>query len=187
MNATLYSELRTYAAQKGAVVGGMWIASFACFIGGLSLPGLSFISMLTGVGSIFVTGLLVRRFRRQTGDIGFGMACWMSMLMFMYASLLMAAAQFIYFRYLDNGFMADTYASLMQQPEVIKALQDMGYGENYKELFEQTIATWQTITPIELTFEFLVSNFFLGVFLSLPAALIGRVGKGADTTNSSNQ
>lgn len=181
MNATHYSALRSYAAQKGAVVGGMWIASFACFIGGLSHPGLSFISMLAGVGSIFATGILVRGFRRQTGEIGFGMAYWMSLQMFFYASILMAAAQFIYFRYMDNGFLADTYASLMQQPEAAKILQEMGYGANYQELVEQAIAIWRTVSPIELTFDFLVSNFFLGFLLSLPAAIIGRAGRAPET------
>ena len=183
MNANLYAELRTYAAQKGAIVGGMWILSFACFIIGLSHPRASLLCIMAGIGSIFVTGKLIRRFRQQKGEIGFFMAMWTGILMFMYASLLMAAAQFIYFRYMDNGFVADTYATLLQQPEVLKALQNMSGGENYRELIDQAIITWQTISPIELTFEFLVSNFFLGIIVSIPVAALGCIGKVSDTNS----
>lgn len=181
MDATIYAKLRTYTALKGAWVGLVWIVSFACFIAGLARPGFSLICILTGIASVFVAGRLVKNFRRQTADIGFGMAWWMSWMMFIYASLLMAAAQYVYFRYMDNGFVPDTYAALMQQPEVEKALQNMGNGQNYRELVEQTILTWRTTSPIELTIEFLISNTFLGTLLSIPVAAIGCMGKVAGT------
>lgn len=183
MDANLYSELRAYTAQKGAVAGGLWIVSFASFVGGLTHPGLSLVCLLAGAGSVFVVGQLIRNFRQQKGDIGFLMAWWAGWMMFIYASLLLAAAQYIYFRFMDNGFVANMYATLLQQPEVEKMLQGMS-GANYRTMIEESIATWQTIRPIELTFEFLISNIFLSMFLSLLAAVIGSMGKGRTETNS---
>lgn len=187
MNATIYQDLRAYAGQCGAVIGGLWISSFACFIGGLTYPGLSLICMLLGISSIFATGSLVRRFRRTTADIRFGMAWWMSILMFIYASLLMAVAQYIYFRYMDNGFLADYYASIMQQPEFATLMQYAQGGQDYQDVMEQVINMLRTISPIELTFQFMIYNFFLGIFLSIPAALIGCIGKVPTITNEQKQ
>ena len=52
MNAISYKQLRAFAAQYGAVVGLMWIVSFAFYIIGLTRP------LVGNVGLII--GLLVR-------------------------------------------------------------------------------------------------------------------------------
>ena len=99
-----YRSARTYAGQYGAIIGLIWICSFACFIGGLHYPVLSNFSLLIGLASLFITIKLLNRFGRTVFPLKFSQATWMAILVYMYASLLFAAAQYIYFRFIDNGF-----------------------------------------------------------------------------------
>lgn len=185
MSTEQYRQIRAYAAQYGTLVGLIWIASFASFVIGLTRPMLSNLALLIGLSSVAVAGYQVRKFRREIYDLRFASAWWMSLLIFIYAALLMAVAQFVYFRYLDNGFMADTYAAILEQPEAIAMMQSMMPGEDVQELTTQSINLLRSITPIQLTIEFLIYNIFIGLLLAVPSAWIGRNGKGLEP-NSQN-
>ena len=56
----------------------------------------------------------LKRFRDNVleGVISFSRALLYSMLVYFYAALLMAAAQFVYFQFIDNGFMLSQYAEV---------------------------------------------------------------------------
>lgn len=164
-----YRSARTYAGQYGAIIGLIWICSFACFIGGLHYPVLSHFSLLIGLASLFITIKLLNRFGRTVFPLKFSQATWMAILVYMYASLLFAAAQYIYFRFIDNGFLVSTYETLFQNPEYQKLLQQLMPGmEQQETAIHEAINMLYTITPIQLTFNFLIYNVFLGFILSLP-------------------
>ena len=105
MNAISYKQLRAFAAQYGAVVGLMWIVSFAFYIIGLTRPLVGNVGLIIGLLSVVTAGFLIRKFRGEVFPLRFGQSWWMATLIFMYASLLMAVAQFVYFRYIDNGLL----------------------------------------------------------------------------------
>ena len=90
-----YEQLKSYARFDGAVVGGLWILSFAFFIGEFYNPLFSFASLIVGVSSLVVAALRLKRFRDNVleGVISFSRALLYSMLVYFYAALLMAAAQ----------------------------------------------------------------------------------------------
>lgn len=177
MDITSYRQQRAYAAQYGFIVGLIWIASFSLFIIGLTQPLMGNLSLLVGILSIAATGYLVRKFRHEVAPLRFWHTWWMATQIFMYASLLMAAAQFIYFRYIDNGLLVDTYASIMQQPEAVAMLQSMMPGENVEQVGTEVIGLLQSISPIQLTFEFLIYNLMSSFIFAFPAAWIGKSGK----------
>lgn len=177
MNAINYRLLRAFSAQYGTVVGLLWILSFSCYILGLRQALIGNLGLLLGLGSVIVAGYLVRRFRHQVYDLKFGQSWWMAVLMFMYAALLMAVAQFIYFQYIDQGMLAEAYSEILQLPETQELLKNMMPGQDIHAAAQQTIDLLNTISPIALTFEFLIYNLFLGIFLALPAAWIGISGK----------
>ena len=178
MNAISYKQLRAFAAQYGAVVGLMWIVSFAFYIIGLTRP--------IGLLSVVTAGFLIRKFRGEVFPLRFGQSWWMATLIFMYASLLMAVAQFVYFRYIDNGLLLQTYSTIMQQPEAVAMMQSMMPGEDAAEVSRQVIDLLKSISPIQLTFEFLVYNLMFGFLLAIPTAWIGLSGK-SRTTHSQNR
>lgn len=177
MNVIQARQMRAFSAQYGTVVGLFWILSFSCYIIGLGHPLIGNLGFLLGFMSFIVAGYLIRHFRRNVYDFGFFRAWRMSLLIFMYASLLLAVAQYIYFRYIDQGALADTYATMLTQPEAQLILQKMMPGDNVQEVTHQTIEMLRSISPIEITFEFLIYNIILGAFLGIPAAWIGIIGK----------
>ena len=131
-------------------------------------------------------GFLIRKFRGEVFPLRFGQSWWMATLIFMYASLLMAVAQFVYFRYIDNGLLLQTYSTIMQQPEAIAMMQSMMPGEDAAEVSRQVIDLLKSISPIQLTFEFLVYNLMFGFLLAIPTAWIGLSGR-SRTTHSQNR
>lgn len=177
MNAINYKQFRAFAAQYGTVIGLMWIVSFSFYIIGLTHPLIGNISLLTGLCSFPVAVFFIRKFKRDIAAINFSQAWWMSILIYMYASLLMAVAQFIYFRYIDNGLLVNTYASIMQQPEAVAMMQQMMPGEDVTAAGQKVIELLQSISPIQLTFQFLTYNLFMGALISIPTAFIGVRGK----------
>lgn len=177
MNATSYRQLRAYAAQYGAIIGMMWIVSFAFYIIGLTRPLLGNIALLVGIMSVVAAGFLIRKFRNEVSPLRFAQSWWMGILTYMYAALLMAVAQFIYFRYIDQGLLVDTYTAVMQQPEAIAMMQSMMPGEDVAQTTAEVTELLQSITPIQFTFEFLIYNLILGFILAIPTAWIGLGGK----------
>ncbi len=177
MNEVSYKQIRAFAAQYGAVVGLMWIVSFAFFIVGLTRPLVGNVGLVAGLSSVAAAGLLIRKFRREVSPLRFGRSWWMAALIFMHASLLMAAAQFVYFRYIDNGLFLRTYSAVMQQPEALATMQRMMPGEDAAEAVRQAMELLKGISPGGLTLEFLAYNLMLGFLLAVPAAWIGTSGK----------
>ena len=59
-------------------------------------------------------------------------------------------------------------------------------GEDAAEVSRQVIDLLKSISPIQLTFEFLVYNLMFGILLAIPTAWIGLSGK-SRTTHSQNR
>ena len=59
-------------------------------------------------------------------------------------------------------------------------MQSMMPGEDVTAVVADVTAQLQQITPIQLTFEFLVYNLLLGFILSIPTAWIGIFGRKSD-------
>lgn len=93
------------------------------------------------------------------GDtIGFAHACLFTLFMYMFASLLVAVAHYIYFQFIDHGFIMNQYVNLMQQ--VTTELPGM---ENEKEMLKNAIDSAQALSPIDITMQLLSSDVFLAV------------------------
>lgn len=171
-----YEQLKAFARIDGAMVGGLWILSFACFIGQFYSPVLGFASLAIGVGSLVFASLRLRRFRDYVleGVISFRRAYVYSLLVYFYAALLMAAAQFVYFQFMDHGFMLRMYTETMSTPEFKTMLQL--YGIKGSEM-NMLIENLQALRPIDIALQFLTSDIILGAVISLPsAAMIMRRG-----------
>ena len=82
MNAISYKQLRAFAAQYGAVVGLMWIVSFAFYIIGLTRPLVGNVGLIIGLLSVVTAGFLIRKFRGEVFPLRFGQSWWMATLIF---------------------------------------------------------------------------------------------------------
>lgn len=168
-----FRQLTAFARIDGAIVGALWIASFACFIGEFSMPLLGFVAILSGLASLVVGAMRVRSFRDKVrgGVLTFGRSMLYSTLIYFYASLLMALAQFVYFQFIDGGFLINQYISILSTPEYAQLAKDM-YGIEPKEMIEMINTMTAQLRPIDIAFQFLTLNIVLGIVVSLPTALI---------------
>lgn len=183
MKQTDYKQINAFAGQYGLIVGLMWVLSFACFIFGLNKPLIGNLALLFGLLSIFVCEKLVRNFRYTVQELRFPAVWRMSLMIYFYASLIMAMAQFIYFRFIDNGLLQEAYSEVLQRPEAITMLQQMMPDEDISTVTEQALAMLGSITPAQMTGEFLIYNLFLGLMLSIPTAVLAKMGRKDPSNN----
>lgn len=164
-----YEQLKAFARIDGAIVGCLWILSFAFFIGEFYNPLLGFVSLAVGVFSLVFAAMRLRRFRDNVleGVISFRRAMLYSMLTYFYAALLMAAAQFVYFQFIDHGFMLSQYAEITNTDEFKTLLN--AYGVKPEEM-QLAIDNISALRPIDIAMQFLTTNIILGLVMSLPIA-----------------
>ena len=81
---------------------------------------------------------------------------------------LYAVVHYIYFRYIDGGFVFEAYRSILNQfketagPELTTSLNQ----------FEEAIDLLSGLTPLEMTFQLISQNMFYGMLMAIPTALI---------------
>ena len=97
-----------------------------------------------------------------------GVAFLFTTFMYMFASLFVAVVHYIYFRYIDGGFVFEAYRSILNQfketagPELTTSLNQ----------FEEAIDLLSGLTPLEMTFQLISQNMFYGMLMAIPTALI---------------
>lgn len=170
-------QARAFAGQYGAVIGAMCIVSFGCYIAGLASPLLGQVALFVGGASVYVCGRLIRRYRHRISEMGFWRCWWMAYLIYMYAILLTALGQFIYFRFIDNGFMARQIENMITRPEMAEALQIMSPDGSIQQMLDNTLMQLQTMSAADFTLNLLFSNILIGIVGSVLAAWIGCTGK----------
>ena len=82
-------------------------------------------------------------------------------------ALLMAAAQFVYFQFIDQGFMLSKYAEITNTPEFKTMLSAYGMKPDDMKLAMDNLAS---LRPIDIALQFLTTNIILGFMISLPIA-----------------
>ena len=86
----------------------------------------------------------------------------------MFASLFVAVIHYLYFRYLDNGMIVNTYQGMIDQMNVL-ATEDMKAS---LEQFRTVLDIVSNLTPLEITMQLLTQNVFYCTLLAIPTALL---------------
>ncbi|MDY3252944.1 MAG: DUF4199 domain-containing protein [Prevotella sp.] len=173
MTTQEYIQLRAFARVDGTYVGILWIASFACYLGGLSSPMLGFVGGILAVASPFFAAKRLIKFRDdiRDGEISGRRSMLYYALMFFYASLLFALAQYLYFAFLDGGYLMREYTSMLSSPEMKQAMQ--AYGMTADQLMEG-LTEFANTSPIMTALNIMTMNITIGLIFSLPVSLITR-------------
>ena len=163
-------SLQQTAMYFGTLMGLFWIIKFAFLPLGFTIPLLQLLFVLLTFFVPILGYLYARKFRNRYcgGSITFSRAFAFTVLMYLFAALLAAVAHYIYFRYIDNGFLIDSYIG---QLEAMKPTAT----EELKESIDQFIEGFSLISslsPIQLTFQLISQNFLYGTLLALPTALL---------------
>lgn len=161
--------LQKYAMHFGTFMGVYWIIKFILFPLGLVVPFLFLLYIGLTLGVPFMGYYYTKSYRNKIcgGFIQFGHAWLFTIVMFMFASVLTSAAHYIYFRFLDNGHIVDTYQEMIN---TVSQVEVAGAAVDTSQL-QEAIDLFSTLTPADITFQILSLNVIFGSLMSIFIAL----------------
>ena len=143
---------------------------------------LSLLSLPMMVGIPIVAFFLIRRFRdsTQVPFFPFPVSWMLSILTFLFATVLSCMVAYLYLRFLDHGALAASLTALMdsmkQSSEVFTAtITDPAQIEQYNktmELMQQTIAWYSSLPASAMTKQLIQSSLMWGNIISLIIGLL---------------
>ncbi|WP_291529527.1 DUF4199 domain-containing protein [Bacteroides sp. UBA939] len=162
--------LQRYAMLSGTYLGGFWILKFILFPLGVTVPFFIFLFIGLTLCVPFVAYYYVRAYRNHVcnGSIGFLHAWIFTVFMYMFAALLASVAHYIYFRFVDQGFILNAYENLLNT-FTDKTLPDM---DKYIDSLKESLNVLRSLSPIDITMQLISKNVFYGTLLAIPTALM---------------
>ncbi len=170
MTAPEYVQLKAYARQDGFFLALLWIASFACYILGITNGLLGMVAMMLAVMTPFFVAGRLRRFRDEgrEGVISFRRSYAYTVFVFFYGAVLLAVAQFLYFAYMDNGYLLSTFSKIVSSAEGKEMLQQYGMTQ----VAEDSLSEMASLRPIDYALNILTVNIMIGFVLAVPIGLV---------------
>lgn len=174
MSLEEYKALKAKSPQEGLVVGLLWLAVFACYIGQLKYPILGLLWMPFGVLSLVVPIDHLRGYRNRKLDyLPYFKAFVYLFMVFLYATLIMALGQWIYFQFMDGGFLYSELMKTYDSPEFKQLFDTYKDVEGFDlDIFKAAIDHFFSLRPIDIAFQFLSLDVVASLFLALFAALL---------------
>ena len=173
MTPAEYVQLKAFARVDGMQVALLWTASFACYIVGLKAPLCGMAAILLMVITPFFVARRLRRFRDvdRGGTISLLRGWAFVILVFFYAGLLFALAQYGYLAYMDQGYLVQMLQKLLDAPESQQLITQYGMADVMNESMHLLL----TMRPIDFVLNMLTTNIMMGFVLGVPiAALMKR-------------
>ena len=167
-----------YTTEYGTFVGLTWIAVFALYVWGV----LTSSGMLMTLGMFAFCSLpavpfyFARRFRQQLSEdvkIGYGRAYWFCLMMLIYASLLTAAAVYVYFKWMDHGALLQAFSNILDHPLSRKTYEEMQMGDTLI-MMKDVLKELSSLTAFDIAVSFFNQNVMLSFLLALPTALFAK-------------
>lgn len=167
--------LQEHAMRFGTFMGIFWIIKFIFLPLGFSIPFLQLLFVLPTLFVPILGYIYVRKFRNTycNGELSFFRAFVFTLYMYLFATLLVAVAHYIYFRFLDHGFLANAY---LQQLENVKSAAQGEMATSIDQLI-QAFDAISSLTPLQLTFQLIFQNIFYGILLAIPTGLVAMKHK----------
>lgn len=161
-------NLQQHTMYFGTIMGFFWIVKFILFPFGLDNPSLMFLFIALSMTVPYVGYRMARSFRDNIcgGSLTFAQSWIFMIFMYFFASMLIAVAHYIYYRFIDNGHLADTYAHSYEQLKAIPGMIDKIEQYPYQEMIDALY----NLTPIEITMQLLSSNMLFCSIIALVTA-----------------
>ena len=176
-----YKQLKAFARQDGALLSLLWIGALVCYIIGMANSMMAMASMLLAVVSPFYAANRLRHYRDEVleGFISFMRAYGYTVLTYFYAGLLLAVAIWVYFSFLDKGYLMGKISDAFLSEQGQQMMTLYGITEQMKQGLEQM----SQMRPIDHALNMLTINITAGFILGMPVAAlmqrkrVQRVGK----------
>ena len=173
MTPAEYVQLRAFARQDGCLLAIVWIVSFAFYVAGIGNPVYGMAALVLMLITPFYVAKRLRRFRDEDrGGIISLMRGWaFVILVFFYAAILLAVAQYVYFAFLDQGYLVSSFAEMLHSAEGKQMLDQYGM----QQAMDESLKAMAEMRPIDYALNVLTMNITIGIVLGLPiAALLQR-------------
>ena len=173
MTPAEYIQLKAFARIDGALLSVLWIASFACYVAGIANSLYGMIALCLMLSTPFFVGLRLGKFRDEgrNGIISLRRGWAYSIFVFFYAAILLALAQYIYFAYIDQGYLLMSFTKTLSTPEMKQVMEQYGMQKTMTESLE----LMGQMRPIDYALNVLTVNIAMGIILGFPiAALMQR-------------
>ena len=170
MTAPEYIQLKAFARQDGALLALLWVSSFLLFIIGITNEMLGMAAFILMIYTPIFVGNRLGKFRDfgLEGLISFRRGYAYSVLVFFYGGVLFALAQYLYFAYMDNGYLLTQFSKMVSSDEARKVLQQYGMTE----MMDESLREMSTIRPIDYALNMLTVNISLGFILGIPISMV---------------
>lgn len=152
----------------GTYMGLFWILKFALLPLGLVFSPLALLFLLLTCAVPVIVFLMTRSFRDKQceGELSFFSALVFTFQIYLFASILTAIGHYLYFQFLDNGFI---YTQIQAQLNVLKDEPSM---KAQISQITHAMDILRGLSPIQLTMQLLSQNIFYGIIFSLPIAML---------------
>lgn len=176
------NNVANLAMTYGTVMGLFWILKFLLIPFIFTVPFASLLFVILTLSVPFVGYFMARQYRNRycpDGVVSFIQAWVFTLLLYVYAALLVAVVHYLFFQYFNDGTLVATYNGLLD--EMVKASPELAptVAEYHKAMEQVT-----SLSPIELTLQLLLNNIFYGMMFALPTAfLLAFRRKKADYVN----
>lgn len=158
------------AMRYGTIMGIFWTLKFVLFPMGMTMPLLLMafflLTLIVPVAGFF----LVRQYRDKEcqGILSFSRAFLFTSFMYLFAALFATIVHYIYFRFMDNGLIVNTYQDMLNQMSTM-ATDDL---KPSLEQFQQALDIIATLSPLEISIQLITQNIFYCTLIALPTAIL---------------
>ena len=150
----------------------LWIGAFACYIAGLTNPLWGMTAMLLFTLSPFYVAHQLRKFRdyARDGVISFRRGYAYTILTFFYAGVLLALAIYVYFAFIDKGYLTGTLMQFIGSKEGQQVIKMYGMADQMQE----GLKALSEMRPIDYAVNMLTVNITTGLLLGIPIAAVAK-------------
>ena len=118
----------------------------------------------------FFVGERLGKFRDygREGLISFRRGYAYTVFVFFYGGVLFAIAQYLYFAFMDNGFLLSQFSRMVSTEEAQLILRQYGMTQ----MVDESLQEMASIRPIDYALNMLTVNISLGFILGVPISLV---------------
>ena len=170
MTPSEYIQLKAFARQDGALLAILWVAAFLLYIIGVSNSILGLAAVMLMLYTPFFVGERLGKFRDygRAVLISFRRGYAYTIFVFFYGGVLFAIAQYLYFAYMDNGFLLSQFSQMVTTEEAQQMLRQYGMTQ----MVDESLQEMASIRPIDYALNMLTINISLGFILGIPISLV---------------
>ena len=157
------------AMRYGTYMGIFWAVKFCLFPLGMKMPLLLILFFMLTFAVPFVGYKMVRQYRDLYApeEFTFSSAFLFTNLLYVFAGLFASVFHYIYFRFLDNGMIIETYQQTIEQfTEIASEEMKVSLGQ-----LQESLDLIASLTPLDITWQLLSQNIFNCLIIAVPTAL----------------